>query len=247
MKRNYKWSTYFQKKQLLFFVIYIMIGTSLYAQKARQDLESWNVFRLTNHFNEKWSLSFQEETRFQDNISALNQIILKANGRVSFNEKIGLNFGFKYIYRPHTSNEWEPWQELLLPKVYKNFNVSHNIRLEERFYQDIDGIIPRIRYLFNYHIPIGKKNHYLTGYSAVRFNLVDKGAGPVEGFEQVRLRLSFGIPISDFMDIEIGYLYRYEVNRNSLNFSDHVIHLQIPFSIGSKKAANDAKKHRADS
>jgi hypothetical protein len=194
--------------------------------------------------NQKWSLNLQEETRFQDDISELSQVIVKLNGRVNFNEKIGLNFGFKYIYRPTTPSEWEPWQEILFPKSFDKFSISQNIRLEERFYQGIEGIIPRIRYLLNYHIPIGKKLNYLTGYSEVRFNLVNKGTGPVEGFEQVRFRLSYGFHINDFMDIEVGYLYRFEVNRNSPNYSDQVIHVQIPFTIGAK---TPNKKYRADS
>ncbi|TYA54802.1 DUF2490 domain-containing protein [Formosa maritima] len=232
------------KRILFFFILLTIMYSSVYAQNTDPDLQSWNVVRLTNHFNEKWSLNLQEETRFQDDISKLNQVIVKLNGRVNFNEKIGLNFGFKYIYRPTSSNEWEPWQEVLFPKSFNKFSISQNFRLEERFYQGIEGIIPRIRYLFNYHIPIGKKQNYLTGYSEVRFNLVNKGTGPVEGFEQVRFRLSYGFHINDFMDIEVGYLYRFEVNRNSPNLSDQVIHIQIPFSTGYKTAN---KKYRADS
>jgi hypothetical protein len=224
-------------------IILSLITYTANSQDYKQDIESWNVVKYTNHFGEKWSVSLQEETRFQNDISKLNQIIVKVNATIQFSKKIGFHFGFKGIYRPDDANEWEPWQELLLPHSYKGFHVSHNVRLEERVYQGLDGILPRIRYLFNYNIPVGKKRQYIVGYGAVRFNLVNKGSGPVSGFEQVRLRAAYGFHIKKFMQLEIGYLYRYELNRNTPNLSDHVIHLQIPFTTGNKKGAAHTKKY----
>lgn len=72
---------------------------------------------------------------------------------------------------------------------------------------------------------------YTTGFAAVRFNLAEKGTGPVAGFEQTRVYAGIGFHLGGITRIEVGYLYRYEVIRDAANFSDNIIHLNLFFTI----------------
>lgn len=197
------------------------------------DLQSWNVVRYTYKFNPKWSLSGQAEARFSDDISHLDEAIFKLYSHVNFTKKIGLSFGLKYIDRPNSYNEFDLWQEVVFPRVYGKFLVSHQVRLEERFIQTVPGILPRIRYLLNFSHPIGSSIAYYTGFGAIRFNLAEKGIGPIAGFEQFRVYFGIGFHLGGVTRLEIGYLYRYEVTRDALNFNDSIIHLNLFF--GNKK------------
>lgn len=199
------------------------------AQAPDQDLQLWSMGRVTHLFQERWSTSFQFEIRLKDDISAVDERIYKLYAHHNFSPRVGLSFGLKYIDRPDDNNEWEPWQELVLPRRYKEFHLSHQVRLEERFIQTIDGVLPRVRYLLNWSRGLGDSPRYLTGFGAVRFNFMEKGAGPVAGFEQVRAYFGLGFFKGAHTRLEIGYLYRFEVKRDAPNLSDHAIHLQLLF------------------
>ena len=75
---------------------------------------------------------------------------------------------------------------------------------------------------------------YATGFGAIRFNLVEKGTGPVAGFEQARVYAGLGFHIGGVTRIEIGYLYKYEIMRDAPEMSDSVLHLNFFFTIKRK-------------
>ena len=199
-----------------------------------KDLQSWNVIRLTVPVGEKWTIGLQNEARFSDDITKLDEYIVKLYTHHKFSKKFGLSFGYKYINRPDDHNEWEPWAEAVFPHTYNKWQVSHDIRFEARFYASLDGILPRIRYLFNWSRQLGDSFMYVGGFAAIRFNLVDKGAGPMNGFEQMRVNANIGFHLGGITRLEVGYLYRYEVERSGLNFSDNVIHMNLFFTLKRK-------------
>jgi len=220
----------------LLFIFFILLSTGSFSQDMDttglqpMDLQSWNVGRYTYKFGPKWSASVQAEARFSDNISRLDEAILKLYSHINFSNKFGLSFGLKYIDRPDSYNDFDPWQELVFPRKYGKFLVSHQVRFEERIIQTVQGVLPRIRYLFNFSHPIGNSIAYYTGFGAVRFNIGEKGVGPVAGFEQFRIYIGIGFHFGGVTRLEIGYLYRYEVSRDAQNLNDSVIHLNLFFN-----------------
>jgi len=226
-------------------LVLILLATTLIsanAQEVDSDVQSWNVVRLSVPIKEHWTFALQGEVRLSENITKVDEIVFKAYAHYKFGEKFGLSFGYKYIDRPGASSESDPWQEAVFPRKYGKFHVGHQIRLEERFYDGLEGILPRIRYLINFNRPIGSSIAYVTGFGAVRFNLDEKEAGPVAGFEQFRVNAGVGFHLGGYTRLEIGYLYRYEVIRDEANFSDNVIHFQVLFT--TRK--NEKKRPRAN-
>jgi hypothetical protein len=68
----------------------------------------------------------------------------------------------------------------------------------------------------------------------IRFNLDEKGIGPVSGFEQVRLNAGLGYHIGRFTRLEVGYLYRFERSRDKADLSDNVLHVNLLFTTKRK-------------
>jgi hypothetical protein len=207
-----------------------------------KDLQSWNAIRLTVPVGEKWYVGLQNEARFSDDISKLDEYIIKLYAHYKFSKKFGLSFGYKYIDRPDDNNEQDPWAEAVFPHTYNKWQISHQVRFEARIYQGLEGILPRIRYLFNWSRQLGDSFMYVGGFAAIRFNLADKGAGPVEGFEQIRVNANIGFHLGGITRLEVGYLYRYEVERDAPNSIDNVIHMNLFFTLkrkGKKPLPND--------
>ncbi len=76
---------------------------------------------------------------------------------------------------------------------------------------------------------------YLSAFDEVRVNLRDAGTGPVPGFEQNRLYGGIGLRLDALVRTEIGYLWRYERERDGAAKSDNVVYLQILLSDGWRR------------
>jgi hypothetical protein len=225
------------KFSLLFSLLIFLGGISSAQEGVDRDLQNWDAIRLTVPINPKWSVSMQNEIRLADDISSLDEYIFKLYAHHVFSEKFGLSFGYKFIDRPNGPNEQEPWGEAVWPHTYNKWQISHQVRFEARFYQGLDGILPRVRYLFNWTRQLGDSFMYVTGFSAIRFNLAQKDAGPVAGFEQVRVNANLGFHLGEITRLELGYLYRYEISRDLPDLSDNTIHLNLFITLKRKGKA----------
>ena len=124
----------------------------------------------------------QNELHFSENETNLEHYVVKLYTNYKFSKKVSLSVGYKHINRPDGPNENDPWAEIIFPQKHNKWHFSQQGRFEARIYEDISGIMPRVRYLFNYTIQLGESFMYVGGFGAVRFNLVEKGEGPVAGF-----------------------------------------------------------------
>jgi hypothetical protein len=113
--------------------------------------------------------------------------------------------------------------------------TGFQLRLEERFIDDMDGVIPRLRFLQHVSHPIGESPLYLTGFGEIRINLDDKGQGPASGFEQSRIYAGLGRHFGERIQFEAGYLWRYEEKRTGDDLSDHAIHFKLVFNTKVKR------------
>lgn len=210
-------------------MVVALLGVARVASAADQDLALWSVAFVNHEFDERWSVSLQAEGRFKDDISTFDEFVVKPAGYFRFTDWAQLGIGYKYIAKNDASDEQDAWQEIHLRHRLAAFGITHQGRLEERFIDGISGVIPRLRYLIHATVPLNPA-FYLSFSEAARFNLVSKGEGPVSGFEQNRVYAGLGFNASKYARIELGYLWRYERERDKPDKSDHVIRLQFLFS-----------------
>jgi uncharacterized protein DUF2490 len=204
-------------------------------QSAAPDLQLWCPVQFVHPCGEKWAVSMQTELRLRDDISEFSQLVYKPALNYHFNPTWTLSVGYKYIDKYQEANEQDPWQEGHFNKTFGDLVTGFQVRLEERLIDDIGGVLPRVRFLEHLSHPLGDSPYYLTGFGAVRFNLDDKGTGPVSGFEQSRIYAGLGRHIGERFQFEVGYLWRYEEKRSGDDLSDHAIHLKLVFNTKGKR------------
>ncbi|MCO8123735.1 DUF2490 domain-containing protein [Stieleria sp. TO1_6] len=192
----------------------------------------------------QWVASMQTEVRLKDDVSEFSELILKPALNLHLNDRFAFSFGYKYNDKYQEANENVPWQELHLNHTMGDLITGTQFRLEERFIDDIDGVIPRLRVLQHVSHPIGQGPHYLTGFGALRFNLDDQGTGPVDGFEQSRVYAALGQHLGDHTQLEIGYLWRAERKRDGIDLNDHALHVQLVFHTDSKRIKKPTTRDR---
>jgi hypothetical protein len=197
---------------------------------TNQDFQQWSLFFLNHDFDERWAASMQVENRTAQDMSRQDLLILKPGGYYRFSDELNFGVGVKYQKKDEAPNERGLWQEIFYtPKCCGKFDWTHQVRLEERFVGGVNGVVPRLRYLAHVTHPIGDKGRYLVAQNATRFNLTSRSKGPPDGFEQNRLYFGMGFKPLPTMRFEIGYLWRFQRERDSNDRSDHVLRLQFLF------------------
>jgi len=204
----------------------MLLAASPPAQAKDSDLQFWNPVFVNHDFANSWSASMQVEQRWSNDDSALDELVFKPGGYYRFTDKLQLGFGYKYISKNAEGDEQDLWQEIYYKTPLGKWSITHQVRLEQRFINDISGVLPRLRYLIGVQYPLNE-TYYLSGSEAVRFNLGNKGEGPASGFEQNRIYFGLGAHATDSLAVEFGYLWRYEKEREGPNKSDNVIRLQF--------------------
>ena len=207
-------------------VLLLLLGTGATAS-AEEDLQLWSPVQIIHAITDDVSISMQVEGRFQRDISEFSQLVLKPALNYHLDDIWTLSAGYKFIEKSNDLNEHDPWQELTYTRQHGELVSKLQLRLEERLISGIGGVLPRVRLLGHLAHPIGDSPYYLTGWGAVRFNLDDKGRGPISGFEQLRLYSGIGRNFDEHVQVEFGYLWRYEDKRSNRSLSDHSLHLQV--------------------
>ena len=214
------------------------------ANCADPNLQSWFPVQIVHPFCEDWAVSMQTELRLKDDISEFSELVYKPALNYHFDPTWAFSVGYKYIDKYQKANEQDLWQESHFNKTFDDLVTGFQVRLEERFIDDIDGVIPRLRFLEHVSHPIGDSRCYLTGFGAIRFNLDDKGQGPVSGFEQSRIYAGLGRHFGEHIQFEVGYLWRYEEKRTGDDLSDHALHFLLVFNTKGKQVKKPHPRDR---
>lgn len=221
----------------------VVAGTQK-ANCAEPDLQLWLPTQFIHPFSKSLSVSIQTEARLQDNISEMSELVYKPALNYHLNETWAFSAGYKYIDKFHDANEQDVWQECHFNKKIDDLLSGFQVRLEERFIDDLSGVVPRLRLLQHVSHPIGESSFYLTGFGAVRFNLDDKGQGPVSGFEQSRIYTGLGKYIGAHTIFEAGYIFRYEETRDRADKNDHALNFQLVFNTQAKHIKKPSSRDR---
>ena len=217
--------------------------TGLQAREAEEDLRIWAPMEFIHPLGEDWSVSLQVESRVRDNVSEFDEVVYKPAVNYHFKDWV-FSAGYKHNDKYLDSDEDVPWQEVAHNKTYGELVAGCQLRIEERFIDGLDGVLPRLRLLTHAAHPLGESTSYLTSFGELRFNLDDKGEGPVDDFEQSRIFAGLGRHLGDRVLLEAGYLWRYKRERTGADGSDHAIRFHLVINSRAKGVKKPSVRDR---
>ena len=217
----------------LFLLTMMLAGPT--ADAADPDLQLWFPTQIVHPIGTDWAISMKTEVRLQDDISEFSRLVYKPALNYHFSPSWTFSTGYRYMDKANQANEQSPWQEIIFHKNFDDLVTGYQVRLEERFIDDINGALPRLRFLTYLSHPLGDSLNYLTGFGDFRLNLDEKGEGPVSGFEQGRVSAGLGRHIGEHIQFEVSYLWRYEEKRSGADLNQHAIHLQLVLNTKAKQ------------
>lgn len=164
---------------LIIFILVLFASKMLLGQsEGFTHSSSWNTIIVKANLNEKLFLKNELNLRRTNFLQDWEQIVLRLSVQYKLNNAFTAALGYSYIQNysyadfstPIDTRENNLWQQLFIKQVFKYFDISHRIRFEERFREQVSRVdnlssisgtdySGRLRYRFIVTVPLLKKKH----------------------------------------------------------------------------------------
>lgn len=184
---------------------------------VENDLGLWTPVYIKLPVAEKIITQLEINPRIQENITHINQLLVRPSIGYQLTKNLSIWQGYAWVtnYIPNFVNENRIWQQILYEREIGRFILSSRSRLEERFIENIHGTPVRFRNMFRAQYPLDKNKHWaFVIYDEPFINIGTHFQGPQSGIDQNRFFVGLNKKISQYTNIEGGYLMQY-LNRTS--------------------------------
>ena len=202
------------------------------ASTVKQDFRLWAPIYLTVPLSTSFIGYMEVNTRFGDDVSELDQLILRPAIGYKLTDHISLWQGYAWIgnYQPRLTEEHRVFQQLLYKETFPFVKITSRSRLEERIIERTDGTAVRARTVLRGDFPLPKIPDWaFVLYDEIFVNLNTVGSGPEAGFDQNRLFLGMNHQFMKQFNMDVGYQLQATNNRQSglINQINNIILLQF--------------------
>lgn len=207
-----------QLKKILLLVLVISSST-IHAQDTEvvSDLQQWTSIDITKKLNKKWSLSFEQEVRFKQDISNFDVYFadLGLSYKLNKHMKLGANYRFyqnknnKGVFQ--TQHRWNT--DFQYKQKISRFTMAYRLRFQnkdEDFYtSDTENNLYNLRNKFS--IDYNIKGFKLDPFFDVELYRQIEDASTSE-LSKLRYTLGVEYPLKKFGDIKLFYRIDNELN-----------------------------------
>lgn len=214
--------------------------------EVQAQIATFNGWFFSNHEQElSKKMSFLSDIQFRsgDQFKDVETVLLRFGLQYKRSEIQSTAIGYAYLGNQQETNgnksfdlEHRTWEQYSVKLKWGKTETSQRLRLEQRFLQAHNGFdfVQRLRYYIRTQIPLikgkdFKKGAFLGLQNEVFLNILHNENTNNRIFDQNRAFGSFGYRFSENMDIELGYLYRYQIEEEKLQ--NHILQLVVATSL----------------
>lgn len=179
---------------------------------AVDDVQAWLLLLGLFPIGEQWTLQTEVQPRLNNDLSDVDQVILRGSMGRRLGPRVTLWGGYAYIPRWSAGERFDEqriWEQLsaTFPNLGK-WTPSIRIRAEQRFLDDWSDSSHRLRAMGRFVRPIGASPWSLVLWDEYFVNLDDTVGGPPQGFDQNRLYVTALRQLSKTVTLEAGYVWQ---------------------------------------
>ena len=212
-------------KVSLFLILFFVSTPFLRGQKKEviKENSQWIQYYNQSVISDKWQILFDAGYRWLDGFEERSQYIIRAGIGYRPVSRLRLVAGFAhlgfYSSGDLTKTEYRPYQEIGLTNKLNKIDLSHRLRIEERFFkeqhpqpfQDAQSFNFRFRYLFAVGIPLVQFDGHRGSELSLHLGdeiFINAGADIVNNvFDQNRLLVSPTYRLNEQFSFALTYNY----------------------------------------
>lgn len=222
------------QNKLLIFLFIFLFSFSVQTQADNLDNESalWPSINLQAPiYKQKISGSFLWQPAITDNFNEVGSWIYR--GALIYNPRKNLGFWMGgdqiYSYTNHPKYlEGRTWQQITFDHKFKDLQINHRLRLEERYFPNANFLPLRNRYRIRLNHPIPNHDKWYILLSNELFTNLNSAGQFHAGFAEDRFIAALGRKLNKFAALETGYqLSLINRNRPQDNLARHSLILSL--------------------
>lgn len=213
---------YYMKTKLILTFIVMTIFAGFSKGQSRDNYNMWFQYLMTAQVSDKSTLTALTQYRSFDLAYDTRLFLLNAylDYEVAKGVKPAAGAMFLVLESYNSDNtkriryEKRPFQQVTLESNIGRTSISNRFRVEERFLNNPDEFIVRIRYLLSIRIPFNRKGEKEKLYgilkNEIRMNMVKD-----EPFDSNRITAGIGIKVGKNSAIELAFINQLETGKTS--------------------------------
>ena len=223
------------RRRLLFVSCFVLLAVVGKTQTSTTN--GWFVSSHKQKISEKWTLLSDLQLRSADQFNYLATLLIRPAIQYKIADKKSAALGYAYLgnwEREGSERSFEiehrVWQQFVLESKLSKTEITNRLRLEQRFLQGENcfDFTQRLRYYFRFQVPFSsgtefKRGAFLGLQNEIFFNIQNKEAVNNRFFDQNRAFAGIGFRFSEALDVEAGYLFRYQIEEEKLR--NHILQL----------------------
>lgn len=235
-------------RQLIFFIFLLIPAVSNAQHKTVHANLLWAGYYNTIQLNNHWSIVSDAQVRRRNWANQWSQILVRSGLSYSFNNNIAITGGMAFFKNAQyintllfLKNEWRPWQEISYQIKFSKTNLTHRLRTEERFLQQLLNNkltgrykhVFRLRYRVDWQLSLSEYLKFGIG------NEVLVNPGYLKNnrfFDQNRTFAGISSTLSPSTNLQFQYLKIFQWQSNSSQLEDqNIVRLNVIQRITFKK------------
>ncbi len=198
------------------------------AAGIEDDWQGWSTLAFKHEFTKEVEGQLGLRMRFDDDISRAKDLTIRPAIIVKGTDGISLGIGYDRIqaFPDGASNEDRAWQSIGYDYRMFNIPIGHRFRVEERFIEDVSGLVVRARYRLRLKHDLTDSPWNLEVSDEVFVNLISQDEGPESGFDQNRVFLGIGRDLFPRVALKFGYQAAYQ-EKSGEDRIDHILILNF--------------------
>lgn len=205
------------------------IGGQVAWAKVDHDGQLWvPVYNRFTLFQD-WQGWFEINPRFGDNISQIDQLLIRPAVGYQVTPSVSIWQGYAWItnYLPSFRDEHRLYQQLSYRRTLSKVRIFSRTRLEQRFVRDAGGVAIRAREMLRLDIPFSDEHVWgLVFYDELFVNVNTVDSGPEGGFDQNRFFMGIRRKVNRYLSFDLGYQNQ-TINTSGPNLADTMHHILL--------------------
>ena len=200
----------------------------------------WLFWSHQQKLSKHWQISSDAQVRSADQAKYVSNLLLRAGLGYVLSDKQTILLGYTYFGSWEKENgdfQYEPenriYQQYQLENKLFRIEITNRLRYEQRFIKKTDHNVfaQRFRHYIQLQIPIMtdaefKKGIYISIQNEIFLNVQGRNKINHNLYDQNRVYLGIGYRLSKELEIETGYLFRYQIEENE-NVRNNIFQLLL--------------------
>jgi hypothetical protein len=204
------------------------------AAQTTDDTQLWLSANTQGSIRGPYRVSLELHGRWRDDMRHFERTVARLQGGRTVTKHLTAWFGFEenWPFEGRIPEERRLWQQVIVIQPAGIWALSHRARLEERYVDGVDRMVPRLRYSLRATRPL----HAKSAWGAVLateffFQLRDvvRGSQPYPaGLDRDRVQAGVSRRLTHAVSVEPSYLLQFINSPTPLpNRREHILQLQI--------------------